>query len=141
MRSMTVCVLCFALVLAGGRAAVAEDEASVAIEFNKLEQQDNACRAYLVVENKSPNAFETLQLDLVMFDTDGVVAKRLALETAPLPVGKTSLRAFDVEDLACDQVGRVLLNDVMTCQDSEGKRNDCLSLLSLSARGELVFIK
>ena len=117
------------------------DATGVRVELNKLEPSGSACRAYLVVENTTKSAFETLKLDLVMFDPQGVVAKRFAVETAPLPASKTSLKAFDIDGLPCEQVGRVLLNEVMACTDASGAREDCLELVSVSARGDLKFVK
>ena len=83
----------------------------------------------------------TVKPDLVMFDADGIVAKRLAVQTAPLAAGKTSLKVFDMTGLPCEQVGRLLSNDVMDCIDTDGARNDCLGLLSASQRGAVPFIK
>jgi len=120
--------------------ALAADGA-VTVELNKLEPNGEACRAYLVLENGAARAFETLRLDLVMFDADGVVARRLGVEAAPLPAGKTSLKVFDLDGLSCGQVGRVLLNDVLACADASGARGDCLSLVSVSSRGPVEFIK
>jgi len=131
--------LLFALlgVAAPARAA----DGAVTVELNKLEPNGAACRAYLVLENGTESAFASLKLDLVMFDADGVVAKRLAVETAPLPAGKTSLKAFDVDGLACAEIGSVLLNDVMACADASGARDDCLALVTPSARGPVAFIE
>lgn len=127
-----------ALALAGGAAAAAE---RLGLELNKLEPRDGACRAYIVIENGTPTAFESLKLDLVMFDREGIVAERLALEVAPLPAGKTSLTVFDVAGLACGQVGRVLLNEVLACDDGTGARDGCMDFVETSARGGLEFIK
>lgn len=115
--------------------------AEVSIQLNKLEPNGSACRAYLVLENGTARSFEALKLDLVMFDTDGIVAKRVAVQTAPLAAGKTSLKVFDMTGLPCERVGRLLLNDVMDCTDADGARDDCLGLLSASQRGAVPFIK
>jgi hypothetical protein len=117
------------------------DEQKVHVELNKLESYEGTCRAYLVLENRTERAFETLKLDLVMFDTVGVVARRLAVETAPLAARKTSLKVFDIDGLSCERVGRVLLNDVMACADTSGVRDDCLGLVVPAARGPMEFIK
>lgn len=116
-------------------------DSTVSVELNKLEPNGEACRAYLLVKNDAGAAFETLKLDLVLFDTDGVVAKRLAVETAPLPAGKTSLKVFDITGQPCDGIGRILLNDVLTCRDNTGERNDCGALVAPTARGAIPFIK
>ncbi len=61
--------------------------------------------------------------------------------TRPLPAGKTSLKVFDIEGLACERLGRLLLNDVMACADASGAREGCQALVSPSARGAMEFIK
>lgn len=112
----------------------------VDVELNKLQQMDNACRAYLVTQNLTDTDFKSLQLDIVMFDNDGIVAKRLAVEIAPLTAGKTSLKVFDIGGLACENIGQLLLNNVLQCQDDSGKRDDCLTLVHVSSRGKVAFI-
>ena len=131
----------FSLALLAATAEAFAADGRVGVELNKLEPSGEACRAYLVLENGTDRGFETLKLDLVMFDTDGIVAKRLAVETAPLPAGKTSLKVFDIEGLACDRLGRLLLNDVMACADASGAREGCQALVSPSARSAMEFIK
>ena len=130
-----------AMVLGFALSAQAEEAAAVKIELNKLEAQGEACRAYLVLENGSDRTFSELKLDIVVFDSDGVVGRRLAVQAAPLPAGKTSLKVFDIRELACERLGRLLLNDVMTCGDETGARNDCLALIKATARAPLSFIK
>ena len=103
--------LCVILVVSTAVTALAADS-GVSVELNKLEPQDAACRAYFVLENRSPIAFSTLKLDLVMFDNDGIVTRLLAAELGPLPLEKTSLKVFDMEELPCTGLGRLLLNDV-----------------------------
>ena len=129
----------FAMLIASSTAGGSDE--SLPVELNKLEPNGDDCRAYLVLENKSTSAFESLKLDVVVFDTDGIVAKRLAVEAAPLPLGKTSLKVFDIGGLPCDRVGRVLLNEVMTCADDAQDRGDCLELMSTSSRAEISFFK
>lgn len=137
-----------AIVLSAGQAggaasaepAESTSESAVAIELNKLEPNQGACRAYLVVRNRSGRAFDSLKLDLVMFDGDGVVAKRLAVQAAPLPAGKTSLKVFDITGRACAGIGTILLNDVLNCAPAAGA-GDCLGLVTASARGAVPFIK
>ena len=65
----------------------------------------------------------------------------LAVEGAPLPREKTSLKVFDIAGLPCDGIGRILLNKLTACSDGEGKRSDCLGMISTRARGPIAFIK
>lgn len=119
---------------------------SVDIELNKLTSVSNACRAYLVTQNFTDRAFDSFKLDVVMFDNNGIVAKRLAVQLGPMPAGKTSLKVFDIPGLACKQIGQLLLNNVLQCtvdtdQGSAKERHDCLSLISVSQRGRVPFIE
>ena len=113
----------------------------IEVELNKLEPVDGACRAYLVTQNLTDTNFQDVQLDVVMFDNDGIVARRLAVQIGPMPQNKTSIKVFDIKNLACQDIGQLLLNDVIQCRAAEGARDDCLSLLSVSQRGNVPFIK
>ena len=134
----TLILMIAGLVFAAG--AVQAETGKVDVELNKLEALDGACRAYLVVRNGTKQRLDELKVDLVLFDDQGIVAKRLAVQLAPLPTGKTSLKVFDIAELPCPQVGQVLLNAVMSCRDATGKRPDCLSMLAPSAKGAVPFI-
>src|SRR3546814_5639074 len=95
----------------------------------------------LVVKNTGEQAFDSLKLDLVMFDRGGVVAKRLAVQAGTLPVGKTSLKVFDVEGNACQDIGSILLNDGLECAPAPEAPGGCLDRIAVSARGERSFMK
>ncbi|MDZ7811309.1 MAG: Tat pathway signal sequence domain protein [Arhodomonas sp.] len=116
-------------------------EGRVTVELNKLEADGADCRAYLVLENGTDITFEALRLDLVMFGQDGIIAKRLAVDTAPLPAGKTSVKVFAMSELSCAEIGRVLLNGVLGCADAEGDRDDCLARLSPESRAGVPFVE
>jgi len=111
------------------------------VELNKLEPMESACRAYLLFENRTADDFGSLKLDLVMFNPEGIINRRLAVEGGPLPANKTSVKLFDIEGVTCDSVDRVLLNGVLSCSDSQGERSDCLALIETSSRSGADFFK
>ncbi len=117
------------------------EEGALHIELNKLEPNDESCRAYLLLQNGLDADFQSLKLDIVMFDGDGVVSKRLAVEAAPLPAGKTSLKVFNVAGLPCAGIRRVLLNAILSCVDANGPRSGCMSAVETAARGPVPLIK
>lgn len=108
--------------------------AKVAIELNKLEARGGGCQPYLVFENKTAIDFDSLKLDLVMFDKEGVIARRIAVEGAPLPPGKMAVKVFDLPDLSCAGIGRFLLNGLTRCADPEGDRAGCLAQIETRSR-------
>ena len=136
-------LLCLSVVRghAGQAAGAVAGADGVRLELNRLEDQANACRAYFVVRNGTDAAFDSLRVDLVIFDGDGIVTRRLALETAPLPPGKTSLKVFDLSGIGCNAVGRMLVNDVLSCTDADGDRSDCLDLVAPAAKQGLSLFK
>jgi hypothetical protein len=107
-------------------------QSSLSIELNKLESQGQGCRAYFVVANKSSTAYEQLKLDLVLFRPDGVIGRRFAVDLGPLKPDKKSVKLFDIEGTACDQVGSFLINDVMECKSDTGPVADCLKDIGVS---------
>ena len=127
------------VLLFSGVAAAAPS--AVEIELNKLEPVDGACRAYMIFRNQSESNFASYRLDLVMFGKDGVLAKRIVVEAAPLPATKTSLKQFDIQGLACPDLGQVLLNDVTACRDQGGEKADCAATVKLQSKGDVQFVK
>ena len=111
------------------------------IELNRLDPSGAGCSVYFLLQNETARSFEELSLDLVMFDADGVVASRMAIEFAPLPADKTALRVFDVPDLACSEMSRILLNDAVGCRDARGVEGGCLEATQTSSRADVGFIK
>lgn len=133
-------VIAIAALLALFSGSVLAQVGGVMVELNKLKQVDNACRAYLVTQNLTDTHFKSMLLDVVMFDNNGIVSKRLAVDIAPLPPGKTRLKVFDITGLKCKQIGQLLLNNVLRCKDSKGKRNNCLALVRVSSRTDVSLI-
>ena len=138
-RRPLVCLM-FALVVAWSGAAAAEGE-GVSVELNKLEPADNACRTYLVLENGFERDLESLRLDLVVFDHDGIIARRLAVETGPLAAGTTRVKAFNFDRVDCGEVGRLLLNGVLDCDTADGAVEGCARAIDASSRGDVPFIQ
>jgi hypothetical protein len=92
-----------------GASAQTTTSAPISIELNKLEPlpaptaaASNAaevvagCRVYVVVTNPDPEPIAQLRLDLILFCADGVIARRVAFDLAPLAPHKTAVRLFDL---------------------------------------------
>lgn len=119
-----------------GGAALAEAAAPhpVRVELNRLESNGENCRAYFLIDNQKGESWRSLKLDLFALDTDGVAAKRLAVEVGPVPEKKTLIKLFDFTGLACPRLGRVLLNDVMACEGAASSREACLSAIETASK-------
>jgi hypothetical protein len=127
MRSVAASIIALGL-LAALPAPAAEQ--NVRVELNAFEGTDTQCRMTFVIENKSA-ALESLKLDLVVFNSESVVYRRLITEMGPVRSGRTIVKTFAI-DTKCAQVGAVLVNDVSAC--TPGEPNACLDGLALSSR-------
>lgn len=114
---------------------------TVTIELNKLESRDDACGAYLVLTNPDGPDLVDLQLDLYLFNPDQVIERRIAVNLAPLPTGKTSVKLFDIKDLNCSKVGKVLINGAISCASAEGPIANCVARIEPSSRVDAKFYK
>ncbi|MEQ1652135.1 MAG: hypothetical protein ABL897_06590 [Hyphomicrobium sp.] len=112
--------------------AAAPSDAAIALELNKLETTDKGCRAYIVVNNPTDTVYQSYKLDLVLFQADGVIGRRVALDLAPLKAQKKTVKLFDLEGIACDKIGSFLINDVMDCKTEAGAADNCLQRMTTS---------
>jgi hypothetical protein len=104
----------------------------VSIQLNKLEPIDKGCRAYMVIDNPGDTAYSDYKIDLVLFQSDGVIGKRFSIDLAPLKAKKKSVKLFDIDGLQCDKIGSMLINDVMECKSDTGSLGSCLQNLKTS---------
>ena len=155
MRAVLRSLAASVLLLSAG--AQAQEEPPLALELNKLEPvapagqstagqstagQSAGCRAYLVATNPEGGVrLDVLRLDLVLFGTDGVILRRIALDVGPVMPGRTQVRPFELRDLACDGIGQVLVNDTMLCKVAGTDRTDCMDRLRTSSRVPAKLIK
>jgi hypothetical protein len=139
-RHRTAWLFALMAFVAVGNGAQAESDA-LSVELNKLESQYNVCRAFLVVMNKSTTTYQVLKLDLVLFQPDGVIGRRFAIDLGPLKSDKRTVKLFDIDATPCDQVGSFLINDVLECKAESGPIPDCLAEITTSSLTKAQFTK
>lgn len=142
-----------------GNTGPAAEPEPVSIELNKLEPQGKNCRAYIVVSNTANTAYSVFKLDLVMFNPDGIIGQRFAIDLAPIRPSKRAVKLFDLSGTSCEQVGTFLVNDVLECRGEgperpekpgpgakaekaePGQLHDCLARLKTSSLAKAQFTK
>lgn len=128
--------------MAGATAVAATPEKSgISVELNKLEPVDGSCRAYFVIRPEGSTEYKEFKMELLVFDTDGVIQKWLAIDAAPLRAGKTSVKLFDISGVACEKIGSILLNDVTACSNGAGDVAGCVDRVAPSSRAKATFYK
>ena len=121
--------------------ALAQPEGKLAIELNKLTQEDAACRFYFLLENGTEYALTDVTVEFAFFDTDGIFAYRNLFSFGKLGATRNKLTSFTLEQLRCPQVGRVLLNEVINCGLPEAVDIDCDALVTIRHRTGAAFVR
>jgi hypothetical protein len=132
-RCRAVLAAATALMVLASVGSVQAEGGSLLIELNKLESQDKGCRAYVVVTNKNSKAYQILKLDLIVFQPDGVIGRRFAIDLGPIKSDKRVVKLFDIDNAPCDQIGSFLINDVLECKVEENEQSDCLADITASS--------
>ena len=134
-------VLALIAMMFAGSTAFAQD--NLDIELNSISKRADSCEVYLRVRNKTATGYSIFKVDLAFFDRSGVINDRSLVELGPLRANKTSLHVFQMPEMDCGNVGEVLLNDITECTptDAAAGVSDCLSIVTLSSKGDIAFIQ
>jgi hypothetical protein len=115
-------------------------DGKIAVELNDLQQAENGCRAVFVLNNGLAEPLDQLAMRVVAFDKDEHASLFLTLDVGALPVGKTRVLRFDLgADLACDKIGRLVLDDVTACKGGAYDPAKCLAAVTLTSRAGAAF--
>jgi hypothetical protein len=117
--------------------AHAQDDGTLTIELNKMEDTEQGCLSSFLFDNQTGHQLSRFQLDLVFFDAEGVAAKQLLLDMAPLYVDKKTFASFVLDATACDKIGSILVNAVPACENGSGHEIGCVDLLEVSSRSQV----
>ncbi len=113
----------------------------IRLELNKLEPNEGYCRAYFLFANTSERRYDDVKFDIAIFDKQGIVLKRLAISAGTLRTDKRILKLFDIDGLACADIGEVLVNDMLSCESGGEPVPDCIDLVSVTSRAEAKVVK
>ena len=137
---LTLATAMLVLAVAGPTAAAAQSAGDgIVIELNKTEQHEGACWLYMLFDNRDERRYDRLEVDLVLFDGDGIVIRRQPV-LAPLAPAHMSLKVYNLDGLQCGAVDRILVNDV-TCGGASGEDGSCLGMVEVRSRGSISLVK
>lgn len=141
---LVLAALALAPLLALPAPAQSQSQPALPLELNRLEPvtaPTEGCRIWMMLANDAPEAaaINALRLDLVVFGGDGQIARRAAVELAPIGAGRTAVRLFDLAGLPCDRISRLLVNDVLACRIGGAEATDCADRLRPSSRAGIRF--
>lgn len=137
------CVLALTSTLVSQTPAFAAEEkpplTGLSLELNRVEQNGEACRATLMVLNGFEASLEKTAFELVMFDKAGLIRLMTVFDFGALPAGKTLVRRFDLPDIQCAELTRILVNGVARCAGSGIDVPRCEANFTTDNRTEIEF--
>lgn len=119
-------------------------ENTLSLELNRTSDTANGCMLTFVAANKTGQALSNVAYEFVLFDTDGLVDKMTAFDFGALPVKKTVVRQFELGDVKCPAIGRILINGAARCDlanPQPGTEDLCIAALAPTSRSSIGFIK
>lgn len=120
-----------------GVPAMAATGEAIKLELNAARANGDACRMSFLFRNDMPQEIEDLALEVVFFNTDGLVEQFFMLKSGRLPEGKSRVRQFDMPKMACDGISRILVNDVAACDGGALTPRACLDALDVTSRSDI----
>lgn len=126
------------LILLASTAAIAQNErAALRLELNNAQPVEAGCRLTFVATNDLGIDLERAAYEVALFDGDGLVERLTVLDFKALPEGQTKVRQFDLPDLDCTGLGRVLINGTTACEGTDA--DACMRQLETTTRGSVAF--
>lgn len=85
------------------------------VELNALTPSAKGCMMTFVAENDMASPINKISFELAFFNDKSTVDKLTVLDFRDLPVGKKRVRQFDMPNVKCEAVTRVIINDTPVC--------------------------
>ena len=105
------------MVMAVSSVAQAQDAASAKldVELNALAPSQKGCMMTFVAENNLQAPINKVSFELAFFNDKNAVDRITVLDFRDLPQGKKRVRQFDMPNVKCESVTRILINDTPVC--------------------------
>lgn len=130
--------LAAAVALASVAPGAAQD-GSFLLELNNSQDLGGACRLIFVARNGTAVVLEKTAYEVAVFDSDQKVSQMLVLEFGRVAVGKTKVVQFDLANLPCDKISRLLVNEIADCVVAGQATTLCMDSLKAATRSKIGF--
>ncbi len=80
-------------------------------------------------------------MSLAILDGKGVIDRLLSIDAAPLPVARTTLKLFEIPQIACADISEILLHEMTACRPQNEDEMDCFEILDLTSKTPAALVK
>lgn len=140
MKKTLASILSIAILATGS--AMAQDTSqttSLYLELNALQSGETGCRITFLAKNSLGAALDSAAFEVALFDANGAIDQLVTLDFNALAAGKTKVLQFELPELECSNVGRVLINDAPSCTGEGIEPSACLDHLETSTKVDVTF--
>ncbi len=135
-RTVLAAIVC-ALPIAAQAQSESDATPGLMVELNAVQDVEGACRLTFLVENETETSIDAASYQVVIFDAAGVFERLTLFGFRELPAGRPRVRQFDVRNITCENLGRVLINGVSSCVVGGSESNICDQTPTLRSRTEV----
>ncbi|RFC69509.1 MULTISPECIES: hypothetical protein [Mesorhizobium] len=128
-----------AAAVAHAQTGTAQQGGALSLELNAAQPSEKGCRLTFVVNNGLSTPLKAASFELVLFNKEGVVDRITALAFKDMPAGKTKVSRFDLSDVDCTNLGRVLINAVTGCEGEGIAPETCSRQLKATSKAGVEF--
>nr|WP_314261549.1 hypothetical protein [uncultured Devosia sp.] len=130
---------CTSTAIAQDASAPTESASGFALELNALQPAEAGCRVTFLATNELGSQLDRASVEMALFDAAGTIDRIVTLDFKALSPGKTKVLQFQLSGLDCDDVGRVLINDITACEGPDLEATACLAGLVTATRTDITF--
>ncbi|WP_231701011.1 hypothetical protein [Aliiruegeria sabulilitoris] len=142
LKSIRLTIPCLLLGLLAPVGAVEAQQGRLGVELNKFEPAESGgCRTFFLFRNQAGMTLEAFEMSLAVLDKRGVIDQLLSIDAAPLPIARTTLKLFEIPDIACDNISEILLHEMTACTPQNAEPMDCFEIMDLSSKASAGFVK
>lgn len=147
MKCFRQALICAVLPFSAAAQATADANPAAPVEAMQIElnaaaaSEAGGCRLTMVTTNRLAHGLDRGAWQVAIFDAQGVVRGLPILDFGAIAQGKTKVALFELPGLACDAIGRIVVNDVAECRADDGsdQRGPCLDDLATQTRTDIEF--
>ena len=112
---------------------------TLTLELNAMQPGPTGCRVSFLATNTLGSTLDRAAVEMAIFASDGGIDRIVTLEFKALTAGKTKVLQFELGDLSCEGIGRILINDITTCEGPGIGATACLEGLVTRTRADIDF--
>ena len=90
-------------------------------------------------ETKQATTLEAFEMSLAVLDGAGVIDRLLSVDAAPLPVARTTLKLFEIPEIACENISEIIIHDIPACTAENAPDFSCFDQTAWRSLADIRF--